>query len=77
MFGLSKKYEICPLQDVKNIDTNSKEQIGFLNFVIVICYFISVSIFIETGSINYLINTKLPFSWITFPSRSFPWAIHT
>jgi hypothetical protein len=29
--------EVCPLQDVKNIDTSSKEKIGLLRLYVVIC----------------------------------------
>jgi hypothetical protein len=28
--------DVCPLQDVKNIDTNIKEKIGFINLNVVI-----------------------------------------
>jgi hypothetical protein len=48
LFGCSVL--VCPLQDVKNIDTNSKEKIGFLNFIIVIvALFLSVFFSLSQG----------------------------
>jgi hypothetical protein len=37
--------EVCPLQDVKNIDTNSKEKIGLINLYVAIFFIVSVLVF--------------------------------